>query len=397
MSENNPLTRYAIKTLTFMSETCQVAAVGHARARLSQSVYDGLPLALRKKTMTTVPRLVGLSFLLAALVAAVPRAFAVEPPPRLQTVAVLPPTGDNIDPTLLRAARDLLKDQLERAGTYGVVEPAIPPPAVAPPGMVPSPLTDEPTAAEAARLGSSVGAELSIVLRLTHFGSSARLRLTAYSTGTAQVVYWDSILIAGGPDELDVAIQRLVHGMQTGKPVRESAELETVTDKETMRLNRREANKSFGVRLTELLPFNAAGQNFETLTAGGLFWLYDARSWMADIAVDIGGGAQGRFFTDAAIGAYYPFLREDFTPYLGAQLRWAEMTLGGAGASGLVLQPTLGILLGRLSSVQIRAEVGYFINTFGEQESVPATYPATPNPSPTHYSQGFVLSAGIGF
>jgi|GEM_PF-1220650 len=354
--------------------------------------------------MTTAPRLAGLSFLLAAFVVevvAAPRASAASPPARMQTVAVLPPTGDNIAPDLLRAARDILKDHLERAGTYGVVEPAIPPPPAPPagtaPGMALPPSSDEPTAAEAARLGSSVGAELSIVLRLTHFGNSARLRLTAYSTGTAQVVYWDSILIAGGPDELDVAIQRLVHGMQTGKPVRESAELETVTDKETMRLNRREANKSFGVRLTELLPFNSAGQNFESLTAGGLFWLYDARSWMADIAVDIGGGAQGRFFTDASLGAYYPFLREDFTPYVGAQIRWAEMTLGGAGASGLVLQPTLGILLGRLSSVQIRAEVGYFINTFGEQESVPLTYPATANLSPAHYSQGFVLSAGIGF
>ena len=44
---------------------------------------------------------------------------------------------------------------------------------------------------------------------------------------------------------------------------------------------------------------------------------------MADVAVDIGGGAQHRFFIDAALGAYYPFLREDFTPYLGGQIRWA--------------------------------------------------------------------------
>jgi hypothetical protein len=331
--------------------------------------------------------------------AAAPRATAAEAAARMQTVAVLPPTGDNIAPELLRAARDILKDHLERAGTYGVIEPPMPPPPPpapgTPPGMGPT-LSEEPTAIEAARLGSSVGAELSLVLRLTHFGNSARLRLTAYSTGSAQVVYWDSILIAGGPDELDVAIQRLVHGMQTGKPVRDSAELETVTDKETMRLNRREANKSFGVRLTELLPFNSAGQEFQSLTAGGLFWLYDARSWMADIAVDIGGGAQGRFFTDASLGAYYPFLREDFTPYVGAQLRWAEMQLGGAGASGLVLQPTLGILLGRLSSAQIRAEVGYFINTFGEQELYTSTNTISGTVA-THYSQGFVFSAGIGF
>ena len=41
-----------------------------------------------------------------------PRAFAADPPARVQTVAVLPPTGDNIDPGLLRAARDILKDHL---------------------------------------------------------------------------------------------------------------------------------------------------------------------------------------------------------------------------------------------------------------------------------------------
>jgi hypothetical protein len=45
MSENNRLTRYAIKRLTFMSETCQVAAVGGRGAPLSLSIYDGPSLA----------------------------------------------------------------------------------------------------------------------------------------------------------------------------------------------------------------------------------------------------------------------------------------------------------------------------------------------------------------
>jgi hypothetical protein len=402
------LVRRAIEGLTFMSGIRQRGA---AQPAFWNRVTMVPRLQLRRRdlspeenTMHTVPRLTRFVVVAAALstVAVVAAPAFADPPARVQPVAVLPPTGDNIDPGLLRSARDLLKDHLSRTGTYTVLEPAVPPPAPAPgaaPGAVPPAFTEEPTAAEAARLGASVGAELSIVLRLTHFGTSARLRLTAYSTGTAQVVYWDSILIAGGPDELDVAIQRLVHGMVTGKPVRESAELETVTDKETMSLNRREANKTFGVRLTEFLPFNAAGPDFQPVTAGGLFWLYDARSWMADIAVDIGGGAESRFFMDAALGAYYPFLREDFTPYAGAEIRWADMTLGGQGAGGLTLQPTFGILLGRLSSVQIRAEVGYFINTFGEREpytTTTGTYVVNTN-TPLHYSQGFVISAGIGF
>jgi hypothetical protein len=49
--------------------------------------------------------------------------------------------------------------------------------------------------------------------------------------------------------------------------------------------------------------------------------------------------------------------------------------------------------------VQIRAEVGYFINTFGEHESGTVVYTTTGTTAetPIHYSQGFVISAGIGF
>ena len=352
--------------------------------------------------MRIAPVPVRICCLAAALVAVSAGLAHAAPPPRLQTVAVLPVTGDNISPEILSAAYDILKDHLERAGVYSVVEPARPAPMMpAAPGAppVPSPaMSMEPPPTQAAQLGASVGAELALVLRVTHFGNSARLRLTAYTTGTAQVAYWDSILINGGPDELDVAIQRLVNGMKTGKPVRDSAEIDSVTDKEAMALNRREANRSFGVRITSLLPFNQAGQSFEAVTAGGLFWLYDARSWMADIAVDIGGGSSSRFFMDAAIGAYYPLLREDFTPYIGGQIRWAEMQLGGSGASGATLQPTFGILLGRLSSAQIRVEAGYFFNTFGENEpSVINSSGQLVSSGGKHFSDGFVFSAGIGF
>jgi hypothetical protein len=339
--------------------------------------------------MKTVSRWAPVSLAIAAataglVVAASPAVAA--PPPRLQVVAVLPPSGDNVAPDLLRAARDILKDHLQRAGTYTVVEP--PTPATTPA------TSDEPTGAQAAQAASGLGAEIAVVLRITHFGNSARMRLTSYSAGSAQVVYWDSILINGGPDEMDVAIQRLVHGMQVGKPVRESAELETVTDRETQMLNRREANKSFGVHLFTLLPTSSTGSSFTAVPAGGIFWLYDARSWMADISLDIGGHS-GTFLFDAAIGGYYPFLREDFTPYVGGVVRWSEMQLGGAGASGLSFQPTVGVLLGRLSSVQLRGEVGYFFNTFGELASPdPITGAAS---TQKNYGQGFVLSLGLGF
>ena len=303
-----------------------------------------------------------------------------------RVVALLPPSGDNVAPEILRASRDILKAHLQRTGAYTVVEPSG------------APSTEEPTAAQAAAQAVALGADQALVLRLIHFGTSARVRLTAYAAGSGQVVYWDSTVISGGPDELDTVIQRLVHAMQIGKPVRDSAEIDTVTEKETNQLTRRTANKSFGLHLFTYLPFNTPTGSMTALPGGGLFWLYDARSWMADIAVDLG-VADGHGSYAASIGGYYPLLREDFTPYLGGVVRWAYMNLGGQGAGGIVLQPTVGVLLGRLSSVQLRGEVGYFINTFGERERIPTNAVASSPTSepPKHFSNGFLLNVGLGF
>jgi hypothetical protein len=291
-------------------------------------------------------------------------------------VAVLGASGDNVAPQILSAANELLKDHLQRTGAYTVVIPGGPQANV------------EPSPADAAKQAAALGAEQAIVLHLTHYGNSARIRLNAYSAGTAQLTYWDSTVIVGGPDELDVVIQRLVHALQIGKPVRESAELETVTEKEMQTLNRRNANKTIGAHIFTLVGLGTASSSPETVPGGGLFLLYDARSWMADLSFDFGSNHYG-----AAIGGYYPLLREDFTPYFGGVVRLAHLQLGGEGAGGILLQPTVGLLLGRLSSVQLRAEVGYFIATFGERE-----YSADPLVTlPKHIGHGLAINVGIGF
>jgi hypothetical protein len=340
---------------------------------------------MTKPTRSRMPSIVLAGVVLAAFAATVasPKAAVAAPPPAgvagPRVVAVLPPSGDNVAPAILSASNELLKDHLQRTGVYTVVSQ---------PG---GPAAEEPTGAQAAEMARTLGAEQAIVLRVTHFGSSARIRLNAYSAANGAVIYWDSTVISGGPDELDTVIQRLVHAMKIGKPVRESAEIDTVTDKEMQGLNRRTANKSFGVHLFTLLPFNTAGGSFAAVPGGGIFWLYDARSWMADIALDLGGRNGGAYYA-AAIGGYYPLLREDFTPYIGGVVRLAYMDLGGAGAGGINFQPTAGVLLGRLSSVQLRAEVGYFFNTFAERVDAAQAMNVS-----SHYSHGGNITVGIGF
>ena len=297
-----------------------------------------------------------------------------------ETIALLPTSGSNVAPQVLEASRDILKDHLQRTGQYTVLTP----------GGVPG--QDEPTAIAASHEALAVGANQAVVLRITHIGTAARVRLTVYAAQTGQVVYWDSIPINGGPEELDPVLQRLVHALVTGRPVRESAEIDTVTEKETQNLNRRSANKSFGLHIFTLMPFNTADGEFRPVPGMGLFWLYDARSWLADIAVDVGHKDASTLWS-VSLGGYYPLSREDFAPYVGGAIRLSSLTLGGRGSGGVSFQPTAGFLLGRLSSVQIRGEVGYLINTFSEEPEANVTTAA----GTAHFSHGFVLSVGIGF
>jgi hypothetical protein len=299
-----------------------------------------------------------------------------------ETVVLLPASGSNVAPQVLEASRDILKDHLQRSGLFNVVTPPGPP------------TQEEPSALQASQLALSMGSGRAIVLRITHIGTAARVRLTMYAAQTAQVIYWDSIPIAGGPEELDPVLQRLVHAMLTGRPVRESAEIDTVTGNETQNLNRRLANKSFGIHIITLMPFNTADGKFRPVPGLGLFWLYDARTWLADIAADFGQKDDSRMWS-LSLGGYYPLSREDFAPYVGAAVRLSSLQLGGSGSGGVSFQPSVGFVLGRLSTVQIRGEVGYLINTFSEDEKT-TVGTATPG-GPAHFSHGFVLSVGIGF
>jgi hypothetical protein len=292
-------------------------------------------------------------------------------------IVLLPASGLNVTPGILDAARDLLKDHLQRTGRYTVLTG---------PGES---STEEPTPATAVEQATAAHAQQAAVLRLTHLGTSTRVRFTVYAL-SGQVVYWDSMAITGGPGDMDVVLERLVHARVIGKPVRDSAELETVTDDEMNTLNRRTANKTFGVHLFTLLPFNTPRDAVSGVPGVGLFWMYDARSWMADIALDLG-GHNGNVVFDVGLGAYYPFFRTDFTPYLGGKIKYGYFSYGGSGSAGVSLEPTFGILLGRTSTVQIRAEVGYFVDTFAESPKANSTV------TEDRTSHGVAVTVGIGF
>jgi hypothetical protein len=298
-----------------------------------------------------------------------------------QRVAVLPMSGVNIHPGYLDAARDLLKDHIMGTGRFYVIS-------------IPGHAEHEYMPDEALALGRTAQADLIVTTHIIHLAGTARVRLTVLRND-GSLAYTDSVTTAGGPDDLDPVMKRLAVGFATGKPVSQTAEIDSVTQKEADPYLKQTATKVFGLRLAAAVPFGRSSGDTTTATGFGLFWLYDARDFMAEIWGDFfTSSAESASMFDLGIGGYYPFSKKNVTPYVGAGAAWSHSEFGGTGASGMRLSPAFGVLMGRLWSVQVRGEVGYFFNLYGERGLVRDT--ATSTTPPTHYGHGPMLTLGLG-
>jgi hypothetical protein len=297
-------------------------------------------------------------------------------------VALLPATGANVHEGHLAAATDVLRSQLERTGRFEVVP-------------VPGPANGaEPTPAEAAAAARAVEASLGVTLRISRLGESATLRLAAYGPDGKQA-HIDE-LGAGSPDDMEPVLRRLALGLAEGKPARVLAEIDSVTEREADPYLKYAATQVFGVRLGTAWFLDGAGGGSDAadVSGGGIFWLYDARAYLADLSFDILAGGGRRLFA-LGLGFYYPLSKGNLAPYVGGGLGYHWTDTGGAGASGLALRATAGLLIGRLSTVQVRIEAGYHASLY--EEPPDTDWMGTPQPGSSARAHGPMLTVGLGF
>ena len=303
-----------------------------------------------------------------------------------EPVVLLPATGANVAPGELAAATDLLRSQIEHGGRYVVVL------GVARSAEV------EPSAAEAIAAARAQGARLVATLRVSRLGTVGIARLAVYDAEAGAVPVHVDELPVKGVDDLEPALQRLAEGWKLGAAARGLAQIDTVTEREADPdlYRQRSAARMFGMRLAsnfDVDPGDGRG-HAAALSGFGLVWHYDARSFMLDSALDFMWSQtfdpqySGRrdWLVDFSLGAYYPFLRGDVTPYLGGAVVYQWGSTGAeSGGSGLALRPTAGLVMGRLAQVQLRMDAGYQVNTFVERDAT----------GKTHRGQGPVVSVAV--
>lgn len=217
----------------------------------------------------------------------------------------------------------------------------------------------------------AVGASHVAQLRITRIGRKAIVQAELRPVGQS-AAQWSGRLTASTPEDLDVVIGRLAKGIVKGGPITENSDIRSVTAHEAPKLRRKKANSYFGVTIAGQL---LSGTEEGLLPGMGIYWLYDNRNLLLDLSLQFN-VRNGEGISGLNIAAYYPLLDEDITPFLGGGLgfnavevhsgeknEWGESTHGGS-EEGITAFVGTGLLMGRTSSVALRADLKYVVATF---------------------------------
>jgi hypothetical protein len=131
---------------------------------------------------------------------------------------------------------------------------------------------------------------------------------------------------------------------------------------ETGGVQKAKAASAFGLRLGGIRAFATVDGDVGA-NGLGVYWFHDTRSLFIDVSVD-GFWATETQQIVAGFGGYLPLTSGDFAPYAGGGLRYAWTRYGHGEGHGFQPYAEVGILLGRYSSVAIRGQIEWWVNTF---------------------------------
>jgi hypothetical protein len=300
-------------------------------------------------------------------------------------VIMLPATGRGVSTLYVEQARWLLVQRLSGRAGFRVLDYNAPPTAY--------PLTP----AQAGDVAARSGAALAVAFDLSHENGRTTFDLMCRQAVTGDPLCHVREATSAGPDALPelagwLAMQ-LEHQLQapavTHAPppvvVRDLGRPGPATPP-------RERILTFGARAQMMVPVASAGTDAEVLAGIGLLAALDAGYVMASAGADLAVGNDNHM-RDLSLGVFAPLASDGLVPFVGLVGLLVDQQLGGRGASGAQLRPTLGLLWGRHDVAKMRVELGYFVDLFEEK----GMDRLSPGSADGHVAHGVALSAGATF
>ena len=296
------------------------------------------------------------------------------------SLVVLPASGRGVSAPIIERARSLFVESLGRPNRFHVADYDRPPTA------------ERPSADAAVQIARLAGGELAVALDLSHEGADT----------TFDVHCWDAISgesrchlrekTAAGPELLPDFTEWLA--MRLTRELDASGEVAAQNDAGFVGSRRREPRVfTFGARAGVMVPVDSPARSSAPLGGFGVLMAADAGTVLVALGVEHQSGEKDQRVWGVGLDLELPLADGERLPYLGAGAWYVAQHLGGQGASGLQVRPTLGILWGRHDVARLRTEATYFVDLFEEHEPDRLILGSGQG----HVSHGVLLSLGVTF
>jgi hypothetical protein len=292
---------------------------------------------------------------------------------------VLPASGRGVSAPIVESARSFLVQSLTRLDRFAIVD------------YDRAPTAEPPQPGQAALLAHTMNADIAVALDVSHQGGETVFVIACYDARTAQLACNVRESTAAGPEIIPQFAEWMVMRMQRALEPQGSLPPTVAVDARPPDNNALPRFLYLGARTGVAIPVISPASSTAVLGGLGVVLGIDSGRLMADLGVDYATG-NNQHMTSVSLGLFAPLGETRSVPYLGASAHWVGENLGGQGASGLQLRPTLGLLWGRHEIVKVRAEIAYFVDLFQEHELDRLIVGSGSG----HLAQGFVVSVGAG-
>ena len=209
----------------------------------------------------------------------------------------------------------------------------------------------------------TLGAEKAVVGSMNKLGAQTLVEVRLVNVTTEAVEFSDRLGTASGAD-LEVVLVRLAKGMAERKKAVQTAEVGTVTEKESTEPARRASLWTGGGRIGYLFPFGGFGSSPGLPFGFAASGLYETPNFMAEAGYEwytLGGAAS---LWRLGFSGFRMMTKTDVCPYLGGGVGFGVAALNNlqSGGVGPILNLGGGVMFLRTYDFRIVADLRYYLS-----------------------------------
>jgi hypothetical protein len=296
------------------------------------------------------------------------------------TLVVLPASGRGVSARIIQRARELFVESLGRRDRFHVTDYDRPPTA------------ERPGTEEAVMTARLTGTMMAVAFDLSHEGTDTTFEVHCWDAVSGESRCHVREKTAAGPDLIPDFTEWLA--MRLTRELDVSPEAAAQNDSGFVASARRQPRTfTFGARLSVMVPVDSPARSSAPLGGFSAVMFADVGTVLVGLGFEHQSGSDDHRTSGLGLELDTPLTDAERMPYLGVGAWYVGQNLGGQGASGLQLRPTLGILWGRHDVARLRTEATYFVDLFEEREPDRLI----PGSGRGHISHGVMTSLGVTF